>query len=74
MLLVWVKLSSICEPTMGLGYWTRNNVELLVMSTRGKFFKYRNSKNVSQYFHTLHDQSDTLEHSSKPNKTYDILN
>ena len=40
-LLTWVKVSNNGNPKQGLGLWTRNNVELLLMAKKGKvgFFK-----------------------------------
>ena len=36
-LLVWFK------EKLGLGFWTRANVEFIVFATKGKFAKYRNT-------------------------------
>ena len=34
-LLVWVKLTKASKLKLGLGFWTRNNVELLILAKRG---------------------------------------
>ena len=41
-LLVWVKLTQEGVDQMGLGYWTRNNAEFLILATRGKCAQWRN--------------------------------
>ena len=40
-LLTWVKTNENGQPKLGLGYWTRNNVELLLFATKGKVAKFR---------------------------------
>ena len=34
--IAWVKTYNNGEPRLGLGYWTRNNLEMVVMAKRGK--------------------------------------
>ena len=48
-LLVWVKLNKSNEkPKIGLGFWSRNNVELLLMGRRGTFAHFKNkNRNTS---------------------------
>lgn len=40
-LLVWAKLTRNETPHMGLGYWSRNCVEFLLMSKRGQVAKLK---------------------------------
>ena len=40
-LLVWVKLAKTATPKLGLGYWTRNNCELLLIAKKGSHAIFR---------------------------------
>ena len=35
-LLVWVKLTASGDPKLGLGWWTRSNVEFILIARKGK--------------------------------------
>ena len=35
-LLVWVKLTAGGDPKLGLGWWTRSNVEFILIAWKGK--------------------------------------
>ena len=46
-LLTWVKTDSKGNCKLGLGYWTRNNSEFLLMARKGKTQHFRNtSRNI----------------------------
>ena len=73
-LLVWVKLTKRGELQLNLGYYSRNNVELLVMAKRGSIGHFKGlKKDVSQFFYTLYDRPEAVEHSSKPEKAYELI-
>ena len=55
-LLVWVKLTQDGVTRMGLGYWTRNNSEFLILATKGRCAQWRNEiRDVKQSFYTVMD-------------------
>jgi N6-adenosine-specific RNA methylase IME4 len=61
---VWVKVNKgMCKPFMGLGYWTRQNAEFVLLGTRGQ--PHRISKAVSQII-----IAERREHSRKPDEIY----
>jgi N6-adenosine-specific RNA methylase IME4 len=63
---VYVKTNKDSSIFSGLGYWTRQNVELCLLGTKGK--PKRKSKSVSQVILTHR-----LKHSQKPNEIYDRI-
>ena len=59
---------------MNLGYYSRQNVELLVMATRGCVsFMRSEHRDTPQCFYTLFDRPEKFIHSSKPLKSYELL-
>jgi N6-adenosine-specific RNA methylase IME4 len=57
----WVKIYPNGKPVLGLGYWTRANVEICLLATKGN--PKRIDKNVSQII-----LSRQREHSRKPDE------
>ena len=58
----WVK------DKIGMGYWARNQHELLLVAVRGRFPPPHESVRVSSIIH-----GDRTKHSAKPESTYEII-
>ena len=41
-LFVWVKMNKSNAPKLGMGFWSRNNVEVVVLATKGRTSVFRN--------------------------------
>lgn len=65
--IVWRKTTKTGKDHFGLGYYTRQNVELCFIATKGKPGGPK-SKSVRQILH-----SQVREHSRKPDEMYDII-
>ena len=64
---VWIKPKRYEEGfVLGMGYWTRSNVEICLIATKGK--PKRQSKTVSQLIISPREQ-----HSKKPDKTRELI-
>lgn len=62
----WVKVTRAGRPAMGMGYYTRQNIELCLLGVRGRMQR------------TAHDVEQVLlaqrrEHSRKPDETYERI-
>lgn len=72
----WVKLTSTGKPKIGMGYWTRKQVEICLMFTRGK--PKRVSKGVRELIDDEFDADGVIravrrEHSRKPDEQYERI-
>jgi len=63
----WRKTTKHGKDHFGLGYYTRQSVELCIIATKGKP-KRPNARNVRQILH-----SQVREHSRKPDEMYDLI-